>query len=112
MHWFDLNWEKKPATKAQTKSLASIRARWRKGRDSNPRRRFRLTRFPGVPIQPLSHPSYASKFYCNYNILQKSFICTLIKPIVSIINVVIHKYIHFFTYTYSNEIQRQPDEMI
>ena len=30
---------------------------WRKGGDSNPWYRFRHTRFPGVPIKPLSHPS-------------------------------------------------------
>ena len=30
---------------------------WRRGRDSNPRYRCRHTRFPGVPIKPLSHLS-------------------------------------------------------
>ena len=30
---------------------------WRKGRDSNPRYHFWHTVFPGLPFQPLTHPS-------------------------------------------------------
>ena len=30
---------------------------WRRERDSNPRDDFPPTRFPGVPVQPLLHPS-------------------------------------------------------
>ena len=38
----------------------------RKGRDSNPRYRYRYTRFPGVPIQPLLHLSNGRKYTLNY----------------------------------------------
>ena len=51
-----LELEKMPATKAQTEALASIRARWRRGRDSNSREPCGPTHFPGVRHKPARRP--------------------------------------------------------
>ncbi len=48
---------KLPLNERKTEALASVRARWRKGWDSNPRYSFEYTCFPGKPIKPLSNPS-------------------------------------------------------
>ena len=42
-------------------SLCVPGRKWRTGRDSNPRYRFRHTRFPGVPDRPLRHLSILGK---------------------------------------------------
>ena len=44
---------KKPVTKAQTEALASIRAQWRRGRDSNSRRACALNSFQDYRTRPL-----------------------------------------------------------
>ena len=51
---------KKPATKAQTEALASIRARWRWGRDSNSRGPYGPQGFRDLTVKPLLHPTLVS----------------------------------------------------
>ena len=54
-----------PVQQGRRAPLDSFESRkWRMGRDSNPRRRLSLTRFPSVRIRPLCHPSENADSSC------------------------------------------------
>src|SRR5581483_4944198 len=46
-------------TESRPLRLFALRAKWRRGRDSNPRWSFPHTRFPVVHLRPLGHLSVA-----------------------------------------------------